>query len=378
MARIAKSLDVLRSQINAKYPNRSKVSDGWLGDTAHAARASDHNPNGAAVVTALDITHDLAHGVDTWKLAEILRQRRDRRIKYVISNGRIFSSEASPWVWRTYTGSNKHAHHIHISVAANPVLYDGTTSWDLSAAGTIAMPPTVTPPKGITATMRQRMMAVILGYEGRFVDGKLQVHIAADGLPEIGGITQKDHPATYARLKELLDLNLQDKLKDEVLKYYDQYTDQAENWTNRAGVEFFLRDCILNRGPTGAATILQMAVGTDVDAEVGPTTRGALARLDPIKAIDELRAARERYELFKYGRRDGLWAGLVNRWNKAQAQAKAFQREQGKTIPTGTVEAVGGGIVAAFLAWLGAHPIVIVGFIAATIGLVIYLKRRKK
>jgi hypothetical protein len=67
--RIAKSLDVLRSQINKAHPNRSKVSDGWIGDTAHAARASDHNPNSGGVVTALDLTHDPAHGFDSWKFA---------------------------------------------------------------------------------------------------------------------------------------------------------------------------------------------------------------------------------------------------------------------------------------------------------------------
>src|SRR5262245_48269452 len=104
MARIAKALDILRSQMNAKYPNRSKVSDGWIGDQANAGRTSDHNPNSEGVVTALDITHDPAHGLDTWKLADILRNCKDPRIKYVISNGRIFSSAVSPWQWRPYSG----------------------------------------------------------------------------------------------------------------------------------------------------------------------------------------------------------------------------------------------------------------------------------
>lgn len=132
MARIAKSLDVFRALINAKYPQRSKLSDGWIGDQAHAARASDHNPNAAGVVTALDITHDPANGVDTWAIAETLRQNRDRRIKYVISNGRIFSSLVSPWTWRPYTGANAHAHHIHISVDADPALYDDERPWAIS------------------------------------------------------------------------------------------------------------------------------------------------------------------------------------------------------------------------------------------------------
>lgn len=32
-----------------------------------------------------------------------------------------------------------------------------------------------------------------------------------------------------------------------------KYTDAAAGWSNDAGVEFFLRDCVFNRGPTGAA-----------------------------------------------------------------------------------------------------------------------------
>lgn len=133
MARIAKALDTMRSQINALAPNRSKISDGWIGDPAHAARASDHNPNATGVVTALDVTHDPAHGFDSWKFAEMLRLRRDPRIKYVISNGRIFAGPPgpSPWQWRTYTGSNKHSHHVHVSVIGSISAYDNVAPWDI-------------------------------------------------------------------------------------------------------------------------------------------------------------------------------------------------------------------------------------------------------
>ena len=42
--RLARSLETLRAQINRIAPNRSKVSDGTIGDAKHASRSSDHNP----------------------------------------------------------------------------------------------------------------------------------------------------------------------------------------------------------------------------------------------------------------------------------------------------------------------------------------------
>lgn len=125
--RLAKSLEVLRAQLNAAAPNRSTLSDGTLGDAAHAARVSDHNPNAAGVVTAFDGTQDPAHGADMGKIAEALRKSRDPRIKYVVYNYRMFSSYAPSWVWRSYSG-DPHTSHMHISVETN---YDNVKSWDI-------------------------------------------------------------------------------------------------------------------------------------------------------------------------------------------------------------------------------------------------------
>jgi Putative peptidoglycan binding domain len=148
--RLAKCLETLRTEVNAKWPNRSKASDGTIGDESHQTRESDHNPwvkDGAiGVVTAMDITHDPAHGLDSEQLAECLRGSKDLRIKYIISNRKIASSENSPWEWRPYTGTNPHNHHVHISVKSDKAHYDMTSSWPLDgvaapapgqAAGTI-------------------------------------------------------------------------------------------------------------------------------------------------------------------------------------------------------------------------------------------------
>lgn len=134
--RLAKSLETLRKQINEASPNRSKISDGTIGDAAHASRSSDHNPwvkdGKTGVVTALDITHDPAHGVDIQKLADAIATSKDSRVKYIICNGRIMSgsNQAHPaWQWRKYSGANPHNKHVHISVKSNKSNYDSTRNW---------------------------------------------------------------------------------------------------------------------------------------------------------------------------------------------------------------------------------------------------------
>ena len=141
--RVAASLLKMRDQANACWPNRSKSSDGTVGDAAHASRKSDHNPwvkdGGTGVVTAFDLTHDPGKGVDTWAMAEHLRQTRDPRIKYVISNHRIFNS--TDWKWKKYTGSNPHSLHMHVSVHSAKTKYDDTCDWSLApGAGAPAGP----------------------------------------------------------------------------------------------------------------------------------------------------------------------------------------------------------------------------------------------
>lgn len=134
--RVANSINTLRSQLNTLYPNRSKVSDGTIGDTAHAATVSDHNPDRYGIVRAFDITHDPAHGLDGTKLAAALAASRDPRISYVIWNRRMLRSYPKPgipaWTWAPYTGSDPHTNHVHLSVVATG-LADSTTAWKLTA-----------------------------------------------------------------------------------------------------------------------------------------------------------------------------------------------------------------------------------------------------
>ena len=142
--RIAKSLDTLLAQLNALAPHRSKLSDGSIGDAAHATRDSDHNPwYGPGIVTARDYTHDPANGLDCQKLANALVAAKDPRIKYVIWNRQIVDSRANqrPWVWLPYAGSNPHNKHLHLSVVAAPAC-DSTEVWALPGLSSPAPAPT--------------------------------------------------------------------------------------------------------------------------------------------------------------------------------------------------------------------------------------------
>ena len=128
MITVAKSLDVLLDQINSIAPHRSKISDGALGDKAHSARHSDHNPNSQGVITARDFTHDPLGGFDSYRYAEILRLNRDSRLKYVISNRRISNPDIDDGSWRPFHGLNPHNHHMHVSVHGD---YECSRVWNL-------------------------------------------------------------------------------------------------------------------------------------------------------------------------------------------------------------------------------------------------------
>lgn len=122
--RVARSLNVLLTQLNEMAPNRNKASDGSIGDPAHSSRVSDHNPDANGVVRARDFTHDPANGLDCTVLANQLVASRDPRIKYIIWNDSIWQWNG----WREYDGTNPHTTHLHLSVVADDRA-DQTAEW---------------------------------------------------------------------------------------------------------------------------------------------------------------------------------------------------------------------------------------------------------
>jgi len=107
------AIAVLR-QATALRPLRKKISDGLLPSVAHrkASPNSDHNTG-----LAVDLTHDPKNGIDCVDIFEKLKE--DKRVKYLIFQGKIWSKEKAREGNRRYTGSNPHNKHLHISINAS-------------------------------------------------------------------------------------------------------------------------------------------------------------------------------------------------------------------------------------------------------------------
>lgn len=119
--KLSKAAIQLREQFDDSYSSRDRTSDGWIGDTRHAARPSDHNPDANGWVRAIDVDRDVSGRSKPDLMPDIADQirllcksKREKRITYIIFDGRIASSKKA-WEWRPYEGSNKHNHHCHIS-----------------------------------------------------------------------------------------------------------------------------------------------------------------------------------------------------------------------------------------------------------------------
>jgi hypothetical protein len=101
------AIAVLR-QATALRPKRKKASDGLLPSAAHRIQSpnSDHNTG-----YAVDLTHDPKNDIDCVKL--FIELQNDKRVKYLIFQGRIWSQTNGV---SKYTGSNPHDKHLHISI----------------------------------------------------------------------------------------------------------------------------------------------------------------------------------------------------------------------------------------------------------------------
>jgi hypothetical protein len=147
MAKLVAGGEVLRSQVNKRWVNRDKASDGWIGDSDHAARISDHNPDGRGYVHAIDIDEDFrgSENDTRWFADQLIAYARMKqpawaRLKYVVYEQQIASGTyaSQNWVWRD--GDYGHTEHIHVSFTRIgetdpsefqiPILYGKAGLWD--------------------------------------------------------------------------------------------------------------------------------------------------------------------------------------------------------------------------------------------------------
>lgn len=127
---LTKGLTTWRNEINSTFPNRDKASDGSVGDLRHQTGSSGHNPDrtGKAEykdgdakdeVRAIDVDKDFKSKFTAEQLVQwLVTLGRAGKVylpfRYFIYNGRIWR-KSTGWKTETYTGPNKHDHHIHFS-----------------------------------------------------------------------------------------------------------------------------------------------------------------------------------------------------------------------------------------------------------------------
>lgn len=111
---------------------------GTIGNLAHQAEASDHNPDQWGFVCAADFMigpHFTAtNAEDLFNRVTNFIRSGDLRAAFVIYNRSIVSSTVQPGVIRRYLGTDPHTGHVHLSVPHSSVPRP-TTFWKLFTQG---------------------------------------------------------------------------------------------------------------------------------------------------------------------------------------------------------------------------------------------------
>ena len=123
MARLVRSLAILRREVDRAWPERDRSSDGWVGDAEHSSRVSDNNPDRLGRVHAMDLD---VGGIDARAVVDLATLHPSAR--YVIWDRRIWSVRTE-WEPRPYLGPNPHRTHLHVSVAHSTVGRLSRRSW---------------------------------------------------------------------------------------------------------------------------------------------------------------------------------------------------------------------------------------------------------
>ncbi|GLI00301.1 hypothetical protein [Phytohabitans aurantiacus] len=123
------ALTRFREAVNAAYPLRDKASDGTIGDEAHQATASDHNPDADGSVDAWDMDVNLRTADDAAAI-EALKDTFEAHpaSRYWIHNRQI-ATRSNGWRREPYTGANPHTQHVHWNSRESHE--NSTTPWEV-------------------------------------------------------------------------------------------------------------------------------------------------------------------------------------------------------------------------------------------------------
>lgn len=127
---LAPSLKLVFAELDARWPNRDRRTDGWSRVRTPGADPSDHFPDSAGRVHAIDIDKD---GIDANLVADLFRNKV-LPTNYVIWNRRIADRD-NGFKWVKYTGtSNPHTDHIHLSIERADWARNYKAGWGIARA----------------------------------------------------------------------------------------------------------------------------------------------------------------------------------------------------------------------------------------------------
>ena len=136
-------LQNLRDQVNQAFPDRDKASDGTIGDLAHMAGTSGHNPDdtkgsrpewsgdpdSTPEVRAWDMDTDLrAAPATAQQVVDHIRKLTgvSSVLRYIIYNRKIYRA-SNGWKAEAYSGPSPHTEHIHFTGAYSQAADNNTT-----------------------------------------------------------------------------------------------------------------------------------------------------------------------------------------------------------------------------------------------------------
>jgi hypothetical protein len=141
--RLSWNLKAISDSVKAKYGNPTIYS---IGDIAHQAEPSDHNPDSRGIVCAIDIMIDVSDDRSGPLFNDLLaRIKHGTDIRYMIRNRKMYHRRDG-FAPTPYTGSDPHTNHFHISS-------EHTNAADQTLLG--LLPPPVQPIKRSILSMSQ-------------------------------------------------------------------------------------------------------------------------------------------------------------------------------------------------------------------------------